>query len=670
MPCAQLNVNGKQHLKHQTFAGRSLACLRRVLHRGSPLSARASAAERLLINRRECISSLLTLSTICSWTCDADAKARKPSGDWTSPGLASPEDPTQPKFLGDLGGVKVQELSAGQESGPAAENGDTVVIDYVLRRNNGYFIYATVEGASFQPRDVPTEPFSFQLGSDEVIPGLQTAVTGMHVGGRRRCLVAPEAGYEGRQQALPQPPTFATQRQLLNHTREPLLFELQLLSQTSASTVASTLGQCQVILGSIAAGDGSFDKDADFSATISDGVFSLSPSALTNASEDVLYVVPAAQGPNYAPLTAASASSASYCYDTTTLLPEYNPMAVILPSDNSDSQGGVTTIKPAETSGEVSISPVTTLLAFGYAYGLRADSMAQALGLDVAIEASTYNGWEEFQNDPTGQGATFYKVGIKLQNLVIAGATFLTNSTETYASFAVLMEQSIGRAALNASNFHWDLKENGTEAALNLQDPYQLQFIILNAGQYVHASKDWTLPSMLNQLPTELYAAVGQAVANLNMAVDDVSSVEEINRVSYFGQNRLSSLIEDLITSSTSVADFNTATSPSSISSALSNTQVSSQQVATTAAPSDNNMPATTSATPTTVQGIATQASQSSGSSSGGSGLSGGAIAGIVIGCVVGAALIALVVALLVKSAASGSSTPLWGRRNNDASTV
>lgn len=39
------------------------------------------------------------------------------------------------RFLGDLGGVKVQELSAG--SGPAAETGDTVVVDYVLRRNNG-----------------------------------------------------------------------------------------------------------------------------------------------------------------------------------------------------------------------------------------------------------------------------------------------------------------------------------------------------------------------------------------------------------------------------------------------------------------------------------------------------------------------------------------------------
>ena len=31
----------------------------------------------------------------------------------------------------------------------------------VLRRSNGYFIYSTVEGVSYQPRSVPTGPYSF-----------------------------------------------------------------------------------------------------------------------------------------------------------------------------------------------------------------------------------------------------------------------------------------------------------------------------------------------------------------------------------------------------------------------------------------------------------------------------------------------------------------------------
>lgn len=45
---------------------------------------------------------------------------------------------------------------------------------------------------------------------------------------RRRVLVPPEAGYVSSV-LLPQPPTYATKRQLANHSSEPLLFEVQLL---------------------------------------------------------------------------------------------------------------------------------------------------------------------------------------------------------------------------------------------------------------------------------------------------------------------------------------------------------------------------------------------------------------------------------------------------------
>jgi len=84
-----------------------------------------------------------------------------PSGDWSSPGLAAPEDEFAPKFFNTASGVKVQQLSEG--TGAKVHRGDTVLLDYVLRRANGYFIYSTVEGVSFQPKDIPIGPVVITL---------------------------------------------------------------------------------------------------------------------------------------------------------------------------------------------------------------------------------------------------------------------------------------------------------------------------------------------------------------------------------------------------------------------------------------------------------------------------------------------------------------------------
>lgn len=65
------------------------------------------------------------------------------------------------RFFKSPQGVKIQELSTGQ--GQVAEDGDQIELQYVLRRTNGYFIYSTVEGVSFQPKDIPTGPFEFKL---------------------------------------------------------------------------------------------------------------------------------------------------------------------------------------------------------------------------------------------------------------------------------------------------------------------------------------------------------------------------------------------------------------------------------------------------------------------------------------------------------------------------
>ena len=98
-----------------------------------------------------------TSSVLCAPLC---------TGDWTSPGLAVPESEDQPRFLRLESGVRVQIIADGD--GAVVEPGAVVLLDYVLRRSNGYFIYSTVEGVSFQPSDVPVGPVSLVVGAPTV----------------------------------------------------------------------------------------------------------------------------------------------------------------------------------------------------------------------------------------------------------------------------------------------------------------------------------------------------------------------------------------------------------------------------------------------------------------------------------------------------------------------
>jgi len=116
--------------------------------------------------------------------------------------------------------------------GPEAAVGDLVLVDYVIRRSNGYFIYSTVEGVSFQPRDVPVGPVAFRLGDGRLVPGLEGSIVGMRRGAKRRVLVPAEAAYAPNPAAEPQPPTTSGRRQVLAHQAEPFLFEVQVLRIT------------------------------------------------------------------------------------------------------------------------------------------------------------------------------------------------------------------------------------------------------------------------------------------------------------------------------------------------------------------------------------------------------------------------------------------------------
>ena len=223
------------------FSKRDVSCHRHLRCRRQLSSISASSVKEIhpLASRRDMNMLLITMGGVHLATPDfAWAKTRAglgPSaGDWSSPGLNVPLDPSIPEFFKTSSGVKVQELVVG--NGDAAQKGDRVLFDYVLRRNNEYFIYSTIEGVSFQPRDTPVGPVAVRLGDTSLISGLNETLLNMKKGSKRRVLIPPSTGYapEGKydETLQPQPPTFATKRQLSSHSTEPLLFEIELLRIT------------------------------------------------------------------------------------------------------------------------------------------------------------------------------------------------------------------------------------------------------------------------------------------------------------------------------------------------------------------------------------------------------------------------------------------------------
>jgi peptidylprolyl isomerase len=87
----------------------------------------------------------------------------------------------------------VNDLNNGD--GAEAKSGDQVSVQYVG------VLYS--DGKQFDSSWDRGQPFSFQLGGGQVIPGWDQGVAGMKVGGRRELIIPPALGYG----AQGQPPT-------------------------------------------------------------------------------------------------------------------------------------------------------------------------------------------------------------------------------------------------------------------------------------------------------------------------------------------------------------------------------------------------------------------------------------------------------------------------------
>ena len=106
-------------------------------------------------------------------------------------------------FLAGCGGAtetnSVRQLirqDVGVGTGAEAQSGRVVTVHYT-----GWLYDASrpdQKGAQFDSSRDRKEPFSFNLGAGEVIPGWDQGVAGMKVGGRRMLTIPPEMGYGAR----------------------------------------------------------------------------------------------------------------------------------------------------------------------------------------------------------------------------------------------------------------------------------------------------------------------------------------------------------------------------------------------------------------------------------------------------------------------------------------
>lgn len=113
-----------------------------------------------------------------------------PTGSTSSPAAKKPAT----KKL--AGGVTIEDRKTG--SGPTAQPGDKVSVRYIGKLLNGSTFDSNTKG----------KPFSFKLGSGEVIKGWDVGVVGMSVKGERRIVIPASSAYGKK--ALPGIPANST----------------------------------------------------------------------------------------------------------------------------------------------------------------------------------------------------------------------------------------------------------------------------------------------------------------------------------------------------------------------------------------------------------------------------------------------------------------------------
>ncbi|KIK45116.1 hypothetical protein CY34DRAFT_801970 [Suillus luteus UH-Slu-Lm8-n1] len=125
----------------------------------------------------------------------AEEKAAEPKGEKEEEKKADKKDKKKQKGSEEkkggaskelAGGVKIRDVKTGD--GKAAKNGARVSMRYIGKLQNGKVFDQNTKG----------KPFTFKLGTGDVIKGWDIGVAGMQIGGEREIIVPPAMGYGAR----------------------------------------------------------------------------------------------------------------------------------------------------------------------------------------------------------------------------------------------------------------------------------------------------------------------------------------------------------------------------------------------------------------------------------------------------------------------------------------
>jgi peptidylprolyl isomerase len=157
-----------------------------------PLGSRAVDRRVQILIGFAAILAVAVVAVVIGQSGGDDDKGSSSASSGGKPEVNVPDGPP-PKEL------QVQDLEQGD--GAEAKAGDNVSVQYVGVLYDG--------GKEFDSSYDTGQPFQFQLGSGQVIPGWDQGVAGMKVGGRRQLTIPPDLAY-GAQGQPPDIPANAT----------------------------------------------------------------------------------------------------------------------------------------------------------------------------------------------------------------------------------------------------------------------------------------------------------------------------------------------------------------------------------------------------------------------------------------------------------------------------